>query len=129
MALSSSNLKANPTQLVLEPTSHSAVDAVNSFLGIRDNPAGFQKDVVASFATAVKAPPIPEARGPTGIVKKFATVVPTFVCGKTVPAKTKAIIINNIFFILISIIFTGNRYLIIASLPIFLSLRPSTSTT
>ncbi len=110
IALSSSNLKPKPTQLILELTSHSAVDAVNSLLGSRDKPAGFQNAVVASFATAVKAPPIPVARGPTGIVKKSPTVVPTLVCGNKLNDKPKKII-NNIFFILISIIFTGNQLL------------------
>jgi hypothetical protein len=56
--------------------------------------------VVASFAIAVKAPPIPVARGPTGIVKKFAAVVPTFVWVYSKPVKNKIKDSINVFFIL-----------------------------
>jgi len=110
-ALSSSTLRATPTQFNLVPTSHSAVDAVNSFLGNLDNPPAFQKAVVASFATAENAPPIPVALEPTGMVKKLAAVVPTLDCGNAIPINPTANTIDKYFFILNSINFTGNRLL------------------
>jgi hypothetical protein len=46
---------------------------------MRPRPPGFQYIAETSFAIPTKAPPMPTARAPTGMLRNFAAVVPLLV--------------------------------------------------